>query len=64
MEYIAKTNLSQKRSFMDFGLYVCCFLIALGIVFLVSAALETRLKIDGYLVMYRISSQAGGGGGK
>ena len=45
MERVAKNNFSQKSSFVDFGVYLSCFLKALGTVFLVFAALETRLKL-------------------
>ena len=51
MDCIANTNFSQKSFFMDFGMYFCRFLEALGAVFLVSPPLETCMKIDGFLVV-------------
>ena len=39
-----KKNLSQKSFFVEFGIDLCCFLEALGAVFLVSAAMKTGVK--------------------
>ena len=51
IEGIAKIDLSQKSFFINFGVEFCCFLKALGAVFLVFWALKTGLEIKGCLVM-------------
>ena len=45
---VATNNFSQKSFFIDFGLHLCRFLEALGAAFLIVAALETGLNIDGF----------------
>ena len=51
LECIAKTNFSQKSFVMDIEVEFTCFFDALGAVFLVFAAMETGLKIDGFSVV-------------
>ena len=48
IEGIAKFDLSWKLFLMNSGMDFCCFLEALGAVFLVFWALETELKIDDF----------------
>ena len=57
-----ENKLPTEFLFMDCRVYFWGFLEALGLVFLVFAALETGLNIDGFLVVQRISSWAGAGG--
>ena len=49
-ESVVQNTVSQKTRCMDLGVCFCNLLEALGESFLVLAALETGLKIDGFLV--------------
>ena len=49
IESIAKIDFSWKSRLMNSGIHFCCFLEALGAVFLTFLALKTDLKTEGFL---------------
>ena len=57
---IAKINFSWKSFSMNFRVDFCTLSEALGAVFLILGALNTDLKIHGFLVMSRILSSGFG----
>ena len=60
IESIANINLSQKAFFYECRVDLCCVSEALAAVFLIFAALETGLNIDGFVWWIWIQNLLGG----